>query len=287
MVEYLSKWYQASLMHPDWFVIKVEVWREICGNLKAVITVDHFSQGFSLGGMDENKKERPWEPILAPKLDGVRYFTTNGANNVNPNDLGAISAKSKYVDRIARYVDWAYTEEAAEQYVFGKEGYASFRNQDGHLQWKLPLDKFKWTSLVHIDENGKEYSLFDLGLLGYTHWFRTWEGFLYYTSKELMVWGGSSPAIVDWSASRIQWFKGIPNGFAPPTPSFAIPPDKQNRLKDLRVQIETATDEAIVQFVKGTRPLSEWDNYVKTLKDMGLDEALGIYRDAYKSFMAR
>jgi len=102
-----------------------------------------------------------------------------------------------------------------------------------------------------------------------------------------MVWAGSSEAIVTWSSSKIGWFKTLSNGAQPATPIFPVATDKQNRIKDLKVQIETATDEAIVQFINGTRPLSEWDNYVKSLKSMGLDEALDIYRAAYKEYTAK
>ena len=287
MVEYLAKWYKEELMHPDWFTTKEEIWRELTGNQKAVITVDHFSQAFSMGGKDADENPRTWRPIVAPKLDGKRYYTTAGRPNVDTSQLGAIWNKSKYVDRIIQYIDWAYTDEAAEMQIFGAEGYSAARDSNGDLYFSIGTENVQWVDHVFTDDAGKKYSLFDLGLLGYTNWFRTWEGFYYYTSANLMVAAGTAGAIVEWSKNQLTWFNNVPNGIAPSQPKFAIASDMQDRIQDLKVQIETATDEAIVQFVRGTRNLSEWDAYVKQLKDMGLDEALDIYRAAYKDYLAR
>ena len=38
------------------------------------------------------------------------------------------------------------------------------------------------------------------------------------------------------------------------------------------------------KFISGDTPFSEWDNYVKTLEDMGLEDYLSIKEAAYERY---
>ena len=39
--------------------------------------------------------------------------------------------------------------------------------------------------------------------------------------------------------------------------------------------------ENVVNFITGNKPLSEWDNYVKTLKDMGIEDVVAVKQAWY------
>ena len=45
--------------------------------------------------------------------------------------------------------------------------------------------------------------------------------------------------------------------------------------------IETYVKENVVNFITGNKPLSEWDNYVKTLKDMGIEDVVAVKQAWY------
>ena len=36
-----------------------------------------------------------------------------------------------------------------------------------------------------------------------------------------------------------------------------------------------------MNFITGNKPLSEWDNYVKTLKDMGIEDVVAVKQAWY------
>ena len=62
-------------------------------------------------------------------------------------------------------------------------------------------------------------------------------------------------------------------------PSFS---EEENiQLSAIATDIESFTDEQVVSFITGSRPLSEWDNYVASLKGMNLEQYLAIYQAAY------
>ena len=45
--------------------------------------------------------------------------------------------------------------------------------------------------------------------------------------------------------------------------------------------------ENIVRFIDGTRPMSEWDQFVAQLEDMGLEDCCEIYQAALDRYEER
>jgi putative aldouronate transport system substrate-binding protein len=39
-----------------------------------------------------------------------------------------------------------------------------------------------------------------------------------------------------------------------------------------------------LKFIMGSTPFTEWDNYIATLKKMGLDDYMKIYKAAYDRY---
>ena len=49
----------------------------------------------------------------------------------------------------------------------------------------------------------------------------------------------------------------------------------------------TYINETKVQFVTGRRPLSQWDAYVRDVRNMGADRYVQIYQASYDRFMRK
>lgn len=52
-------------------------------------------------------------------------------------------------------------------------------------------------------------------------------------------------------------------------------------------EITTYASTAILSFVTGNRDLSEWDAFVQEIKDMGIEDCISVYQDAYDRYLAR
>lgn len=62
-------------------------------------------------------------------------------------------------------------------------------------------------------------------------------------------------------------------------PSFT---EEENiQLSTYTTDIGAYTDEQVIKFITGARPISDWDAYVSTLNKMHLDKYLTIYQAAY------
>ena len=56
---------------------------------------------------------------------------------------------------------------------------------------------------------------------------------------------------------------------------------EQNEIKTTKMaDIETYVDEMIMNFITGRESLDNWDTYVSKVKEMGIDDVIGVYQDA-------
>jgi len=55
----------------------------------------------------------------------------------------------------------------------------------------------------------------------------------------------------------------------------------------LMTDINTTVSEAVLKFIIGDRPLEEFDDFVTTLKTMGIEEAITIYQAQYDRYNKR
>ena len=60
--------------------------------------------------------------------------------------------------------------------------------------------------------------------------------------------------------------------------SFTSEQDSERRAA--MADIEIYVDEMVMKFITGREPLSNWDTYVNTVKQMGIDNVLSIYQEA-------
>lgn len=69
-----------------------------------------------------------------------------------------------------------------------------------------------------------------------------------------------------------------------PWPFFFYEEEEQATLESLGADIQKYVAEMEAQFVTGETPFDEWDNYVKTLEEMGLDEYMEIQEKALERY---
>ena len=60
--------------------------------------------------------------------------------------------------------------------------------------------------------------------------------------------------------------------------------EDSTKLANIINTISTYQDEQMIKFIMGTLPISEFDNYVREIKNMGIDDALEIYQTALDSY---
>ena len=64
----------------------------------------------------------------------------------------------------------------------------------------------------------------------------------------------------------------------PGTLSFSSEKDAERRAA--MADIETYVDEMVMKFIPGREPIENWDTYVAKVKEMGIENVIGIYQEA-------
>lgn len=175
-----------------------------------------------------------------------------------------ITAENKYPEATVRWIDYFYGDEGRLLFFMGKEGETFEVTSDGEYEFLdvitnnpdgLNLDQAVGQFTV---QPGGGYP----GLLG-QKFFKGAEGRpeSFEGSKKLEpyfpkeIW----PANV-YNVKQTEFMSSIGN------------------------DINTYVNESTEKFVRGDMPFSEWDKYVNTIKQMGLDEYMEIYEAATKKF---
>ncbi len=71
-------------------------------------------------------------------------------------------------------------------------------------------------------------------------------------------------------------------------PQFATRNGKEGeRYSSIMSDVETTLNENVPKFIRGDRPMSEWDSFVAQLSGMNIEEARDIQQAAYERYMAR
>lgn len=75
--------------------------------------------------------------------------------------------------------------------------------------------------------------------------------------------------------------KLLDRGARPPFPALFLTVEEQTEINSLNSDLSTYVQQMEAKFVTGAEPLSNWDNYLNTMKKMGADRVVEIYQGAY------
>lgn len=185
------------------------------------------------------------------------YSSLNGA---------AITGKSKNAKLAAKFLDYSYSEEGSMLNNFGIEG-ESYEMVDGQP---------KYTELV---TNNPEKLSMAQALTMYVR--ATNEGPFVQDERYIEQYyqlDNQKEALERWSDNNHQKHA---------LPQVTLTQEERSEYSKIMTDFTTFRDEAIVAFILGSKPISEFDSFVRECKDRRIDRAIEIYQTAYDRFMSR
>lgn len=69
-------------------------------------------------------------------------------------------------------------------------------------------------------------------------------------------------------------------------PSVSLTAEESDTRAKIMTDIDTYVDEMVLKYIIGTESLDNWDTFVKTVQDMGIDQAVAVTQAAYDRYMA-
>lgn len=163
-----------------------------------------------------------------------------------------------------KWLDYLWSEEGKTFLAWGIEGKSYVK--DG--------DKLKFTDFVlkNPDGLGTSDALRTLGAWPTVPWIQQGD-----TYRQIL---SSDPDFKDcWKVNEPYYVN--------PFPRMLATKEENDRLTALTTDMDTYISEMQTKFIIGKEPITKWDEYVKKVKDMGLDEVLKIKQEQYDNYLKR
>jgi putative aldouronate transport system substrate-binding protein len=270
--EYLStfaQWYREGLIDPDLPTIQfVQASAKITGGISGAVVA---TLGSGMGDWTHSARTtNPQFKLVGAPIPvlrkGDKATIARGAYPYSGQTSAAITAKAKNVEIAARFLDWNYSEEGEYFHNFGIEG-ESFNWINGYPAY---------TDIVM--KNPKGWSIAQ-GIAAYA---RSQDSGPFVQDPRYREQYFNMPEQQD--ALKLWVFPEMLNHLMPP-----VTPTSEESREYARImnEINTYQTEMEIKFILGTESLSGWDNYVNTIKRMGIDRAVEIQNAALTRYNAR
>lgn len=263
----MNKWYKDGLIEKDFTAIDAKLLdAKITGHIygAAVIPV-----GGGIGRYSNLMADKePGFNLIGAPYPVLRAGDKPQLGNRSPAWTGtaaAITSSNKNIEETIRWLDYKYGSEGHLLFNFGVEG-VSYKMENGYP---------KYTDLVMKNPDGLPVQQ---AMVKNT--FGAIEG-PYLQDKRYMEQYAELPqqkeALDNWMIPTNE--KVMPPVF----PSYK----ESQRYSSIMNDVNTFLGENYNKFVMGVQPLDQFDKFVATLKDMGIEEAIRIQQDALDRFNKR
>jgi len=253
---FYKKLYDEGLLPVNLLTMNSTDWRTIVANNQGFIFNDYTIRIDMF--QEPARKENPdftLTPIEPPK--GLTANASRLMPKTNSEYTGYVICNTGKKERIAnafKYVDWFYSKEGSDLVSWGKEG-ETYKVVDGKKQFIL-------------DEKGTPArNLYGVGTYGLYQVVEV-------TSNEALY----TPDNVEKSHQVLNWLEEKFNPY-----EWLSLNDAETMVRtQIEANIDAFVNEQLAKFFLSERPMSEWDDFVKKIYDMGLNDMLKIYEQAYE-----
>ncbi len=263
-LETMNKWYGEGLINSDFAVLESRDAKIL--NEDAASTIGSMGSGLTM------QREALIEKNPQANLDSIPYLVgPDGYQSLiddkNKNMRStAITSSNKYPEETMRWLDYFYSEEGSLLATYGIEG-ESYEMKDG---------KPMLTDLVMNNTQGysQEEAIARYGLgpinFPYARHIGFYEQVNLNTDQKVLI--------------QTNWKTGDSKILMPPNTLTA---EESNQYAILMADIQTYVDEMTLKFIIGQEPLSNFDKFVDSIKNMNIEKAVKIQQDSVDRYNSR
>jgi putative aldouronate transport system substrate-binding protein len=266
----LNLWWRDGLIDQDFLSVDDTIARTNALNQKMGLSYTSMGQLSNWSADSENSGNgAAWIGLQYPTGNDGTLVMVPGGSGIGTNAaVISTSCPPEKLELVMRALDYAYSEEGNLYWNFGKQGVSWEYGPDGTPQY---------TPLVLNDPDGLNSATDKYGGT-------TWSAsgiqatlLLYLKNKQVAI-DANDLWFYPNEAVSSSW--RLPNG-------ITLTPEESERAAELRNAIATYAEEMAVSFITGREPLSNFDNFVARMNQMGLPELLQINQAGYDRYLAR
>ena len=259
----MNSWYQEGLLDPNVSNVDTKIQDAYILQGKTGATAGSVGSGIGKWLDAMKNKETTFDLIGVPypvlnKGDHPKFSQMNWSFS----GLGAaITTKCKNVELAARFLDYGYSDEGMMYYNFGTEG-KTYQMENGYP---------KYTDEIMSNPQGLSVQQ---ALGQYTR--ASYGGPFLGDQRYFEQYGGKpqqQSAYKKWSDTD------APENCLPS--ALNINPEKSSDVAKKMNEITTYENSMMVKMIMGLEPIEKFDEYVAQIQELGIDEVLTVYQDAY------
>ena len=266
--DYLTKmndWYKKGLFNDDFYndtditTVRTDMANDLCS------FVDGSAEDMSnIFDMNPENASMELKATAYPKADGVDEIHVGFESKLIKNsDTWAISTACDDPIPLLKLVNWLYSEEGQQMYNWGEEGVAFEYDENGQPQW---------TDLVVNNPDG-------LNFMFASYLYATGVGSVYFPGvydmeKGFYSYNDDQLEAVDTLASLTDGANNMPA-------YVSLDNTEQDRYNSVATDLDTYANGMILKFILGDEPMSNYQAFLDTCMDMGLQQMTDIYQGAY------
>ncbi|MFD0717555.1 extracellular solute-binding protein [Paenibacillus sp. GCM10027626] len=265
-LETMHRWYDEGLIDRDYAATDDKLKDAKVTNNQVGIFIG--STGGGIGKYLTLMKDDPSFQLAAlpypTRVKGERPIV--GQKDAVFNGLGAaITVDNKNPEATVKWLDYAYSEEGSYLFNFGIEG-ESYNWVDGY-------PKYSDTVMKNPDGLPVNQAMSLYARASYAGPF--------VQDRRYMEQYAERP---EQRESIEIWMKPVNQIHLP---LLSLTSEESSKFSSIMTDINTYKDEMLSKFIMGTVSLDTFDNFVSTIKNMGLDEAIAIQQAALDRYHAR
>lgn len=255
MLMYFNKLYKEGILDKEFATLNSNVYTQKKTTGKSFFFVDWLSTTVSTN--NDGKKLDPnfdIESVMAYKgASGKSLLPATGMYSQSMT-LPASVKDSPNFNAILKFVDWLYSDEAADLFTWGVKG-VTYNEVNGEKKYN---DKVKT-----LDDASKKYGLSNNC----------------FTVVRPYDW-----VIKNMSAQDAKLVDQVSkeDGIAETQPSLRLTSDEKSEEQLIRQTLKDYTDQMTLKFIYGKESFDNWDNYIKEADTKGRTKLADIYNKAWK-----
>ncbi|MDR0818425.1 MAG: hypothetical protein LBN43_02480 [Oscillospiraceae bacterium] len=263
----LATWFEENLITKNWnstdtAAIEADLYKDGVGYYVMAPSMIHT---FNEQAIDPNTR---WEALPLNKLaPDTKFQYARGTRSwALAFSNWSINAKASNIPLLVSYADWYYSTEGGFTSSYGQEGVAWIPDENGNPKMTDEA-RYDPTGLFMIMFAGDPFS--DVGLQDQLRTFR-------YPGGEEYV-----NMLKSWIVPDYPFFGGMDW----PSTNAKGTDEQQAEVSNLSADVAMYIGENFVQFVDGTRPMSEWNTYIAGLDAVGFPRIKQIMQEVYDKFI--
>lgn len=267
-IQWLHDLRAKNVIHPDWAVMTDETWEGLLASDAGYFTLDRMS----IIGDSNFSTAFDWQPVDYPEINGKRYLQPNQVA-VLPTTSWVINAHASEaeIDKALEFMNFLYDEKNHETLTLGIEGKTYTKenpNTMAGIRWLIQI-------YGQNADNDKAEFPYQHGIQSFTR---------LETELDVTSFPGTYPEIMYKQIDHINDDLG---GFRPATPTLAFSESVATLLSTKETYLNTYFDENVIKFIEGNRSMDEWDKFIQEIKDLGVEEIVGYYNEAYEAYKVK